>query len=143
MKKYESIFQEAKNKKDVKELKELKEKKDINTCDICNVSINGLDSRLIQLREQHGLSQEKVSEYLGINRASYAHYESCENNKIPIIRVYQLSELYNVPIDYLVKGESYSVADELWTIISSYSINVQKKSILVISEILKAFENCS
>ncbi len=57
MKKYESIFQEAKNKQDVKELKELKEKKDVNTCDICNVSINGLDSRLIQLREQHGLLQ--------------------------------------------------------------------------------------
>ncbi|KNE18769.1 helix-turn-helix domain-containing protein [Virgibacillus pantothenticus] len=58
-------------------------------------------NRLKFLRKQKGLKQEDVAKSLGISRARYSHYEN--NHVEPDIEMLKnLSQFYNVTIDYLV-----------------------------------------
>ncbi|AUJ23624.1 hypothetical protein CAI16_15050 [Virgibacillus dokdonensis] len=58
-------------------------------------------NRLKFLRKQRDLKQEDVAKSLGISRARYSHYEN--NHVEPDIEMLKnLSQFYNVSIDYLV-----------------------------------------
>lgn len=59
--------------------------------------------RLLELRQEHNLSQKELSEQLHISRSSYSYYES--GSRTPDI--YMLSEIagyYHITIDELVTG---------------------------------------
>ena len=64
-----------------------------------------LDEKLISLRKENGLTQSNVAEELDISRQAISRWESgvampsTENLR-------RLSELYSVPIDYLINEDS-------------------------------------
>lgn len=57
--------------------------------------------RLRDLREDHDLSQEKISKILKITRPQYSLYETGKRD-IPIDLLCILAKFYNTSIDYLV-----------------------------------------
>lgn len=58
--------------------------------------------RLKQLREEEGLSQEKLADKLEIPRTSISHYES-DIDRIPREkRLYLIADFFNVSVDYLL-----------------------------------------
>lgn len=59
--------------------------------------------RLLLLRNQKDMTQEGLAEYLDVSRQSVSKWEL--NKTLPDVdKLIQLSELYGVSIDYLVKG---------------------------------------
>ena len=60
--------------------------------------------RLRDLREDHDLSQRKLSARIGMSQTGYSKYETGEND-IPTDILIKLSRLYDVSIDYLL-GET-------------------------------------
>lgn len=58
--------------------------------------------KLIILRREKGYSQEQLSEYLGVSRQSVSKWEAA--SYMPeLSKLIQLSELFDVTVDYLVK----------------------------------------
>ena len=57
--------------------------------------------RMEDLRIDHDKTQAEIAEYLGCQREVYRRYEKGER-QIPVDYLIQLSEYYNVSIDYLV-----------------------------------------
>ena len=59
-----------------------------------------LEERLIDLRLEHNLTQDEVSKIAGVARSTYSTYEN--GVKPPLDVLINLSEHYNVSLDYLV-----------------------------------------
>lgn len=66
-----------------------------------------------QLRIQNGLTQEKVAELLNIDRSFYSRIETGKKG-CSVDLLVQLSELYQVSLDYLVLGRYLSAMQERW-----------------------------
>ena len=62
--------------------------------------------RLRELRQNSGLSQQKVADALGINRTSYNKYEKGIIN--PVRKINELAEFFGVTADYLLGREATS-----------------------------------
>jgi len=63
-----------------------------------------LADKIIDLRKKNGWSQEELAEQLGVSRQSVSKWESAQS--VPDMgRVVQLSELFSVSTDYLLKDE--------------------------------------
>lgn len=60
--------------------------------------------RIQKLRKQSGLSQEQLAEKLGVSRQAVSKWES-EQSVPDIDKLAQLSELFGVSTDHLIKGE--------------------------------------
>ena len=56
--------------------------------------------RIKELREKENVSQRQVAEFMGIKRSSYDHFEQ-QYDLIPIKRLNQVANFFNVSIDYL------------------------------------------
>lgn len=57
--------------------------------------------RLLELRKQHGMSQQQVADKINVSRSSYSQYEL--GIKQPTIQTLKLiADLYKCSIDYLV-----------------------------------------
>lgn len=66
--------------------------------------MNDFAKTLRYLRNQNALTQEQMAEKLKVSVTQYSNYEQGMN--FPHIeKLNVLSELFNVPIDYLLKGE--------------------------------------
>ena len=64
-----------------------------------------LKDNLIMLRNMYGMSQEEISEKIGISRQAYAKWES--GSTIPDIeKCKRLADFYDVTIDSLLKTET-------------------------------------
>ncbi len=76
------------------------------------VERNGLmGERLLKLRNQSSLTQEELAERLDVSRQSISKWEL--NKTLPDVdKLIQLSEMYQVSIDYLIKGEE--AGEEEW-----------------------------
>lgn len=61
-----------------------------------------LSKNLLYLRKREGLSQEKLSEILGIKRARYSCYEQYRSEP-NISIIIQISDYYKITIDDLIK----------------------------------------
>lgn len=64
--------------------------------------------RLRKLREEMGLSQGELAKKLGISRTAYVKYETGESK--PMRKLQELSDLFNVSIDYLLGNDIESKA---------------------------------
>lgn len=63
-----------------------------------------MGGRLQRLRNQNSLTQEELAERLDVSRQSVSKWEL--NKTLPDVdKLIQLSEIYQVSIDYLIKGE--------------------------------------
>ena len=58
--------------------------------------------RLKRLREQSGMSQQQVADKLGVGRTTYVKYETGDSR--PTRKLNELAKLFNVSVDYLLKG---------------------------------------
>lgn len=64
---------------------------------------NSVGERLLQLRNKKGMTQEDLAEYLNVSRQSVSKWEL--NKTLPDVeKLMLLSDLYEVTLDYLVKG---------------------------------------
>jgi len=60
-----------------------------------------LGEKLKQLREEKGVSQKEVADYLGISASGYGYYE--QNQREPDVEKFKkLADYFNVSIDYLM-----------------------------------------
>ena len=62
---------------------------------------------LKKIREQQNLNQQKVAMDLNISREALSHYETGKREPSLSLLV-QMSEYFNVSIDYLINGEEFS-----------------------------------
>ena len=67
--------------------------------------------RIRQLRTKHGLTQEKAAEALKIDRSFYSRIEAGKKG-CSVDLFIQLSELYNVSLDYLILGRYCGVSTD-------------------------------
>ncbi len=71
-----------------------------------------LADKLYKLRTASGLSQEELAEKLNVSRQSVSKWES--GNSIPgLDKVVELSKIYGVSIDYLLKEEIEELPEEI------------------------------
>lgn len=69
------------------------------------------DQKLVTLRKQAGLSQEQLAEKLSVSRQAVSKWET--GDTLPdTAKVIQLSRLFDVTIDYLLKEEETTPAAE-------------------------------
>ena len=60
-----------------------------------------LSKRMQYIRKWHKYSQQEIADYLGIDRSTYAYYETMKT--IPdIFTLIKLSEFYNIDIYYFL-----------------------------------------
>lgn len=57
--------------------------------------------RIRNLREDHDFKQSDIANQLGLSQSQYQLYESGKR-RIPVDIVIQLSQIYNVSVDYLL-----------------------------------------
>lgn len=70
--------------------------------------IHLIGEKLVQLRKNKGLSQEKVAEALNVTRQTISNWET--NQAMPTIdKCKELSKLYNVSLDVLVDNGVYNI----------------------------------
>lgn len=60
-----------------------------------------ISKNLIELRKEKGLTQQKVADYLKIDRSNYSKYE-LGKLEINVDMLRKLSQLYNVSTDYIL-----------------------------------------
>ena len=58
-------------------------------------------NRLIMLRESMDIKPRTIYEYLNVGKSTYSEWENNKKN-IPLIRLIQIAEYYQVNIDYLL-----------------------------------------
>ena len=63
-----------------------------------------LSEKIVELRRQKGWSQEELAERMGVSRQSVSKWESASSQP-DLERVVQMSELFGVSTDYLLKRE--------------------------------------
>lgn len=63
-----------------------------------------IGSKIKKSRMESGLTQEQAAEALGISRQTISNWEN-EKSYPDIVSVLKMSDLYNVSLDYLLKGE--------------------------------------
>lgn len=60
-----------------------------------------MHGKLRKLREDKGMAQGDVAQYLGVSRTAVTHWES--GKKRPdLVNLVKLADLYNVSLDYLM-----------------------------------------
>ena len=64
-----------------------------------------IGNRIAELRRQNGMSQEELADRLGISRQSVSKWESGQSQP-EIEKLLQLSELFHVSTDYLLKEDT-------------------------------------
>lgn len=65
-----------------------------------------IGQRLVELRIKNQMTQEKLAEKLGVSRQAISKWES--NRTFPNIdKLFCISELYQVSLDYLLRGRDY------------------------------------
>lgn len=58
------------------------------------------NERIREIREERGLTQQKIADFLHIGQRTYSDYESGKT-RIPIDSIIILAKLYNVSLDYI------------------------------------------
>lgn len=79
--------------------------------------MNITSKRLRKLREGMNLSQGELAKKLGISRTAYVKYETGESK--PIRKLQELSDLFNVSIDYLLGNDIESKTNPHDTVLTN------------------------
>ena len=85
------------------------------------------------LRKHKGYSQEFVASHLNIIRQTYSHYET---GRIlpPLEAICSLSELYQIPLDSLLKLVMHGESDQASVLSTETPVSSQKQSTLTAKE---------
>lgn len=60
--------------------------------------------RLRDLRKDHGLTQQNIADFLGMQRLVYSRYERGYRS-IPVEYLVKLADFYHVSLDYILERE--------------------------------------
>lgn len=64
--------------------------------------------RLRQLREEHGITQKKLGEKIGVTRNAISTYESGKREP-EIEKIIKLSEIFDCSVDYLIGASDFKM----------------------------------
>ncbi|MBQ8199866.1 MAG: helix-turn-helix transcriptional regulator [Lachnospiraceae bacterium] len=93
------------------------------------------EQRIKKLRKKSQLSQEQMGELLGIDGKSYGKYE--QGTTLPTVdRLMQLSDIFNVSIDYLLFGTMPSTIERVSSLLGRYDASVQEKVLVCVENML-------
>ena len=102
-----------------------------------------LHDRLKELREAHGIrSQYRLADKIGVNRSTYSRLESGETKTISSDILIKLSELYNVPTDYILgltdtpEKTGYDIRERGLTVEAAKVLYMKKVDRRVVNELL-------
>ncbi|MCI8810273.1 MAG: helix-turn-helix transcriptional regulator [Oscillibacter sp.] len=76
-----------------------------------NYDIKESGERIRQLRIQKGFTQEKIAHMLNIDQSNYGRIETGKRG-CPVDIFIQLSDLFGVSLDYLIKGRLNNLLQE-------------------------------
>lgn len=68
--------------------------------------MSNISERLAELRKERGYTQQKVADYLKIDRSNYSKYERGKLELNPDMLI-ALAKLYNVSTDFLLGLENW------------------------------------
>ena len=71
-----------------------------------------LAAKLVELTNQHGLSQLQVAEFLGMSREGYSHYERSAREP-SLEAVVRLSKLYGIDVSELVNEKTALLTENI------------------------------
>ena len=71
-----------------------------------------LAAKLVELRNQHGLSQLQVAEFLGMSREGYSHYERSAREP-SLEAVVRLSKLYGIDVSELANEKTALLTENI------------------------------
>ena len=71
-----------------------------------------LAAKLVESRNQHGLSQLQVAEFLGMSREGYSHYERSAREP-SLEAVVRLSKLYGIDVSELVNEKTALLTENI------------------------------
>lgn len=92
--------------------------------------MNLLGNRIRELRMENNLTQKQLGEKINVTKVSICCYEN--GTRMPSLEtLIDLSEVFNVKIDYLLGRDSFVIADND----SEYSLKISKEEIIFIKEI--------
>ena len=75
-------------------------------------NMNNLGERLYELRTKHEMSQGNLAEKLDVSRQTISKWEN--NISIPELdKIIALSRVFDVSVDYLVKGEGVAITPDI------------------------------
>lgn len=60
-----------------------------------------MSNRIRMLREDNGLSQRQLAEYLHVHQTTYSDYE-LERLNLPVHILHRLADYYGTSVDYLI-----------------------------------------
>ena len=76
--------------------------------------MNNLGNRIYELRLKNNLSQEALADSLGVSRQAISKWEN--SMSVPELeKLVQMSEIFGVSLDYLIKGDFADVPEEVAT----------------------------
>ena len=92
-----------------------------------------IGSKIKNARLEKKLTQEQVAELLGVSRQTISNWENAKSYP-DIISVIKMSECYDVPLDYLLKGEQkmdsyYDYLEESTNVVKS---NIKRNKMITI-----------
>ena len=91
-------------------------------------------SRLFGIREEQGLSRQKVADDLGITRAALEYYEKGKRNP-DLNTIEKLATYYDVTVDYLMGRTETSSTDSNIRTVCDY-LNVDEKLLTVLKNLI-------
>ena len=97
-----------------------------------------ISERIIQLRKQHGLSQELLGEKLNVSRQAISKWESGKATP-DLSYIVQMCELFNVSTDYFILGKEPVEEKNDCIIEKDIQVNVAPAPVKVVSSSNKAF----
>lgn len=74
--------------------------------------MQGFGLRLENLRDKFGYSKRDVSIMLGFTANVYGSYER-EERRPALETIVKLADIYNVSLDYLIRGQEYQQTEEM------------------------------
>lgn len=97
--------------------------------------MNLMGQRIKTLRKEHGMTQKELGEKLNVTKVSICCYE--KGTRTPSLDILiDLSNIFNVSIDYFVGNDTFVVSDED----NDYGIKMSNEEINLINELRK---NCN
>lgn len=85
-----------------------------------------IGKQIAELRKQKGLTQENVAEKCGVSRQAVTKWESDEGTP-QIDNLIELADLFNVSLDYLIRGKDTAV---------EYKRGMDKKDVQIFTEVM-------
>lgn len=98
--------------------------------------MNNIGERLKNLRKKNKFTQKELGDKLGVHSNTISMYEK-GNRNIPSAMLKEISEIFNVSIDYLLKGEEEQVKEKSFSSLDETLLNDENYLNLTLKNLLK------